>query len=195
MSYYVIRTAQRWAKKWGPGGTKICLSLTKKQYRPSERALFLKQWLKDNVECDPSGKNKLRRLRFLRRHSGHKMYCIDCKRQKPHLKPYHRSHFYCHPLQEGICDTKLHAGLCSICTRHGDMVFEALEQHAIEVHMVLKPVLPFDIDNWKKKFKEVRSHFVRGEMFQRSLQKSCKNQHLCMTFALRTIRKVDGFVS
>ena len=184
VSYYVIRTAERWSRMWGPGGNKIRLSLTKKRYQPSERALYLKQWLQDNVECDPAGKNKLRRLRFLRRHSGHKIYCIDCKRQKPHLEPYGRTQFYRHPLQDGISDTKVHAGLCSICTRWGEMCFVSLEQHAIELHMILKRLLSFDIDTWKKKFKEVRTHFVRGGMFQRSLQKSCNNQHLCMTFAL-----------
>ena len=126
----------------------------------------------------------MRRLRFLRRHSGHKIYQIDCKRQKPHLKPYCRSHFYDHPLQDGISDTKVHAGLCSICTRWGEFVFVALELHAIELHNILKRFLPFDIDAWKNKFKEVRTHFVRGGLFQRSLKKSCNNKHLCMTFAL-----------
>ena len=169
---------------WTPGGNEIRLSLSKKRYRPSARAAYLKHWLKANVECDPTGKNKLRRLRFLRRHSGHKMYLIDCKRDVPTLEPYSRSRFYDHPLQEGISDTTVCGGLCSICTRYGEMVFLALEKHAVEINLLLKAVLHFDIDAWIKSFKEVRCHFVRGGMFQRNLKTSCNNRHCCMAFAL-----------
>lgn len=184
VSYGVISTAQRHALMWSPGGTAIRLSLSKKKYRPSARAAYLKRWLKVNVECDPSGKNKLRRLRFLRRHSGYKVYCVDNERDVPHLEPYHRSHFYRHPLQEGISDTKLHCGLCSICTRYGLMVFIALKAQAVELYSLLKSILPFDIDGWKKMYEEVRNYFTRGGMFQRSLKKSCPNKHCCLTFAL-----------
>lgn len=184
VSYGVIRTAQRHAIMWSPGGTEIRLSLQKKTYRPSARAAYLKRWLSINVECDPAGKNKLRRLRFLRRHSGHKLYVLDHERDVPSLKPYSRSHFYDHPLQSGIHDTKLHGGLCSICTRYGEMVFQALKLQAIELHMLLKSVFPFDIDAWKKAFEVVGRHFVRGGIFQRSLKRSCNNKHCCMTFAL-----------
>ena len=184
VSYGVIRTAQRHALMWAPGGDVIRLSLTKATYRPSARAAYLKRWLKANVECDPTGKNKLRRLRFLRRHSGHKLYELDCKRDVPHLEAYCRSHFYNHPLQSGIHDTKVCGGLCSICIRWGEMVFVALKEHAVELHLILKTILVFDLDGWKKKFKVVQSYFVRGGMFQRSLQKSCNNKHLCMEFAL-----------
>ena len=184
VSYGVIRTAQRHALMWSPGGAEIRLSLRNKTYRPSARAAYLKRWINVNVECDPAGKNKLRRLRFLRRHSGHKLYELDSKRHVPTLKPYCRTHFYNHPLQSGLHDTKVHGGLCSICTRYGAMVFEKLKLHAIELHQLLKSIFPFDIDAWKKTFDVVRRYFVRGGMFQRSLKKSCNNKHCCMTFAL-----------
>ena len=183
-SYKSIRTAQRHALQWTPGGEVIRLSLTQKKYRESARAAYLRRWIKTNVECDPSGKNKLRRLRFLKRHSGHKVYRIDSAREVPHLKPYCRSHFYDHPLQSGISDTKLFAGLCSICNRWGQMVFLALIGLATEIYEMLKSIFPFDIDGWKNKFKTVSTYFVRGGMFQRNLKRSCSNQHWCMTFAL-----------
>ena len=73
------------------------------------------------------------------------MYCIDNAREVPHLMPYCRSHFYDHPLQSGILDTKLFAGLCSICNRWGQMVFLALIGLATEIYEMLKSIFPFDI--------------------------------------------------
>ena len=64
------------------------------------------------------------------------------------------------------------------------MVFQALLAHAIELHLLLQEILNFDLVDWKKRFKKVRSYFARGGMFQRSLKKSCDNRHCCMTFAL-----------
>ena len=185
VSYGTIATARRHALMWTPGGTAIRLSLVNKKYRPSARAAYLKKWLKANVESDPSGKNKARRRRFLKRHSGYGIYCIDCRRDVPHLKPYCRTHFYNHPLQAGISNMTVHAGLCSHCTRWGEMVFQALEAHAVELHAMLKTIsTTFDIDDWKKKFRKVSVYFKRGGMFQRNLKQSCNNKHLCMTFAL-----------
>ena len=188
VSYGTIRTAQRHALMWTPGGTAIRLSLAKRRNKPSARAAYLNRWLKANVECDPSGKNKARRLRFLKRHSGHQIYKIDSKRHVPNLKPYGRSRFYNHPLQSGISNMKVHAGLCSCsyCTRWGEMVFLALQGHAIELHALLQPILKFDIDEWQKKFRRVSVYFTRGDMFQRSLKESCNNKHCCLTFAFIT---------
>ena len=184
VSYRVIRTAQRHALMWSPGGRAIRLSLNKTTYHASARTAYLKRWLEANVECDPAGKNKGRRLRFLRRHSGHKLYLVDHERDVPELKPYSRSHFYQHPLQAGIQDTKCCGGLCTICTRWGVMIFIALEQLAIEITMLLKSIIEFDLVTWKQSFKRVQNHFVRGGMFQRNLKKSCNNVHCCLSFAL-----------
>ena len=182
VSYGTIRTAQRHAFQWTPGGDIIRLTNEKQRYKPSARAKFLKKWIDFNVECDPAGRNKLRRIRFLKRHSGHQIYAIDSVRAG--LKPFCRTHFYNHPLQSGISNTQVHAGLCSICTRWGQMGFQALLAHAIEINMLLKTAMTFDIDLWKTKFKKVSVYFTRGGMFQRSLKPSCNNKHCCMSFAL-----------
>ena len=183
VSYDVITTARRHANIWSPGGAKVRLSLKKKSYRVSPRYAYLKKWLNLNVESDPAGK-KERRLRLLRRHSGYKMYLIDHARDVPHLKPYSRSRFYNHPLQKGNTDTKCCAGLCTCCNRYGVMVFMDLLELAIEITMLLKDVLSFDIDAWKKSHKEVKKYFERGGMFQRKLKMSCNNVHHCISFAL-----------
>ena len=185
VSYDVIRTAQRHASVWLPGGRKIQLSLNNTAYRRSARYMHLKKWLVANMEFDPAGKKKGgRRLRFVRRHSGHKLYLIDIERQMPGLKPYSRSAFYKHPLQKGIQDTKCLAGLCVICTRWGVRIFIDLEQLAMETTMLLKSVTEFDLIAWKKSFKRVKNYFVRGGMFQRCLKKSCNNVHWCLQYAL-----------
>ena len=180
----VISTALRHARTWTPGGNPIRLSLTKTTYRRNARTAYLKEWLDRNTEHDPSGKRKGRCLRLLPRHSAHEIYLIDHARERPHLKPYSRSRFYNHPLQEGLTNTKCCAGMCSICVRYGEMVFIALEQLAIKISGLVKPIFSFDLDEWKKSYRQVRKYFVRGGMFQRNLKISCNNMHWCLTYAL-----------
>ena len=182
VSYDVIYTAVRHARKWRPGGKMIRLSLKKKRYHQSARSTHLKKWLKDNTVCDPAGKNKSRRYRLLPRHSGYEVYENDCKRKG--VKPFCRSHFYKHESQKGITNSKCRAGMCSICIRYGEIVFDHMEEIAAEISVLIKPILVFDLMQWRKSFKKVRKYFVRGGMFQHNLRESCTNIHHCLTFAL-----------
>ena len=184
VTYGVISTALRHAEQWGPGGELIRLSLKKVKYRRSVRAAYLEKWLQANTEWDPAGKGKGRRLRLLPRHSGYLIYLEDHKREMPGEKPFCRSRFFNHPLQKDISNTKCCAGLCSHCIRFGEMVFSELEQLAIKISKLLKAIVQFDLDKWKKSHRKVKKYFVRGGMFQRSLRESCNNIHCCITFAL-----------
>ena len=182
VSYGVIATARRHARKWTPGGQIIRLSLTKAKYRLNARAVYLRKWLDANSVSDPSGKGKCNRKRLVPSHSGHEIYCEDCKRDG--VKPYCRTRFYYHPFQKGITNSKCRAGLCSHCIRYGEITFDNLEELAIKICMLVKPLLEFDVKGWKKSYKKVRKYFVRGGMFQRNLRESCNNIHHCLNFAL-----------
>ena len=184
VSHASIRTALRHANVWLPGGEKVRLSLCKRSYRPSARAVFLKKWIQDNIEHDPAG-IKGKKSRLLPRNSGYNLYVQDAKLAGcPGGKPYSRSRFYSHPLQKGICNSKCRAGLCSNCFRYGTYVFDCLEQQAIEIATLMKPVLHFDIKKWKKSFNRVKKYFQRHGMFQRNLKMSCTNIHHCLSFCL-----------
>ena len=144
-----IRTALRHATVWSPGGEKVRVSLRKRSYHPSARAVFLEKWIKDNTEHDPAG-IKDRKTRLLPRNSGYNLYVQDAKSAGcPGGKPYSRSRFYSHPLQQGICNAKCRAGLCSNCFRYGTYVFDYLEHQAIEIAVLMKSALYFNIKKWK----------------------------------------------
>lgn len=187
VTYDALSTARRHANVWLPGGEKCRLYLGKKSYRPSARSVFLRQWVKDNSTYDPAGKKAVI-TRLLPRYSGYKMYVFDVRKAKEQNKhpgkPYVLSRFYTHPAQKGITNAKCSAGSCSICVRYGTQVFESLLQHAITITRLMKPVLTFDITEWRKSYKKVRQYFQRGGMFQRNLKMGCKNIHHCLQCGL-----------